>query len=108
MSFGTRQRLDLCSKNVVNLNNQNLQKTDTYKYLGTYLDSNLNFVPQANKTIKLVNFKLHCLSKIKSFVSSETMITLYKSYIQPYFDYNDIFLQNTHIRLWTRLENLQR
>ena len=26
MSFGTRQRLDLCSQNVVNLNNQNLKK----------------------------------------------------------------------------------
>ena len=36
------------------------------------------------------------------------MITMYKSYIQLYFDYNNIFLENTHIRLWTRLENLQR
>ena len=75
-----------------------VEKADSYTYLGTLLYSNLNFTCQANETIKLVNFRLHCLSRIKSHVSSEVMITLYKSYIQPYFDYNDVFLKNTHVR----------
>ena len=33
---------------------------------------------------------------------------MYKSYIKPLFDYNDIFLENTHVRLKTKLINLQR
>ena len=98
MSFGTRQRLNLCSQNTETLYNKTLEKADSYTYLGTLLYSNLNFTCQANETIKLVNFRLHCLSRIKSHVSSEVMITLYKSYIQPYFDYNDVFLKNTHVR----------
>ena len=36
------------------------------------------------------------------------MILMYKAYIQPIFDYNNIFLENTHIRLKTKLKNLQR
>ena len=68
----------------------------------------MNFEKQANETIRLVNHKLHCLSKIKQFISSEHCIQLYKTYIQPYFDYNDLFLESAPARLKSRLINLQR
>ena len=63
MSFGTWQRLDQYKENNVILSNQSLEKTVTYKYLGTYLDSNLNFVRRANETKKLVNLKLNVYLK---------------------------------------------
>ena len=86
----------------------NLDDLDSYKYLGTVLDKGLTFEKQAKETIRLVNHKLHCLTIIRQFVSSDQCVHLYKSYIQPYFDFSDIFPENTTSRLKTRLVNLQR
>ena len=108
MTFGTWYTLSRATELKVSLHGTNLENVDVYKYLGTYVDKKLNFERQANETIRLVNHKLHCLIKIKQFISSEHCVQLYKTYIQPYFDYNDIFLEATTARLKTRLENLQR
>ena len=89
------------------LNGDNLDDLDSYTYLGTVLDKGLTFEKQAKETIRLVNHKRHCLTKKRQFVSSDQCVHLYKSYIQPYFDYSDIFLENTTSRLKTRLVNLQ-
>ena len=87
----------------------NLDNLDSYKYLGIVLDKGLTFEKQAKETIRLVNHKLHCLTIKRQFVSSDQCVhlSLYKSYIQPYFDYSDIFPENTTSRLKTRLVNLQ-
>ena len=62
-----------------------------YKYLGTFVDTHLTFTKQAAETCKSVSFKSYCLSKIKKYLDTDSMIKLYKAYIQPYFDYNNIF-----------------
>ena len=62
-------------------------------------------------------FVLKLFRRIKTTVHSSQrvgfgvinyILHMYKSYIQPLFDYNDIFLENTHVRLKTKLINLQR
>ena len=101
MKFGTRQKLETIDIPNISINNTPLDHVENYKYLGTFLDSKLNFERQANETIKIVNHKLYCISRIKPYISSETMILMYKAYIQPIFDYNDLYLDNTHVRLKT-------
>ena len=107
IKFGTKYRIENFIKQSIILNGNPLDEVTNYKYLGTFLDSELNFVRQANETIKIVNHKLYCITKIKPYISSSMMLQLYKSYIQPLFDYNDIFLENTHVRLKTKLINLR-
>ena len=81
MTFCTWYTLgDAVDLNLV-LNDSSIENVGSYKYLGTILDERLNFEKQANETIRLVNHKLHCLSKIKQFISSEHCIQLYKTYI---------------------------
>ena len=36
------------------------------------------------------------------------LLRLYKAYIQPYFDYNDIFLENTTFKQYDKLIRLQK
>ena len=108
MVFGTRQRLAELGQFNFSIDNRQLETVPSYKYLGTYLDSELNFVRQSNETIKSISYKLYFLGKIKSLLCTNTLIKLYKSYIQPYFDYNDIFLETTTARQYDRLVKLQR
>ena len=108
MIFGTRHRLNRIPQAVFNVRNRQLESVSCYKYLGTFLDSELNFIRQSNETIKSISFKLYFIGKIKRFLNTDTLIKLYKSYIQPYFDYNDIVLENTTARQYDRLERLQR
>ena len=41
--FGSRQQLKKCTFDKININNETTQRSDTVKYLGGYLDQNLNF-----------------------------------------------------------------
>ena len=108
MRFGTRQKLADTEALKLYIDGRLLECVPSYKYLGTYVDSELNFVKQSNETIKSISYKLYFLGKIKCFLNTNILIQLYKSYIQPYFDYNDIFLETTTARQYDKLIRLQR
>ena len=67
-------------------------RVSSYRYLGTFVDSELNFIRQSNESYALVQFISY----------------IHKSYIQPYFDYNDIFPETTTARQYDKLVCLQR
>ena len=108
MVFGTRYQVKHCDPPNVTLGNIGLEIVPHYKYLGTFVDSYLTFTKQAAETCKSVSFKAYCLSKIKKYLNSETMIKLYKAYIQPYFDYNDIFNSTSTSYYQSKLIKLQQ
>ena len=91
MAFGTRYQVKHYDPPNVTLGNIGLEIVPHYKYLGPFVDTHLTFTKQAAETCKSVSFKLYCLSKIKKYLDTDSMIQLYKAYIQPYFDNNDIF-----------------
>ena len=108
MMFGTKYKLREVPQPAFQVNQRQLECVLFYKYLGTYLDSELTFVKQTNETIKSISYKFYYLGKIKRFLNTDILLRLYKSYIQPYFDYNDIFLEITHARQYDALVRLQR
>ena len=108
MIFGTRQNIVELDQRSFHVNNRQLEIVPFYKYLGTHLDSELNFVKQSNETIKSISYKLYFLEKFKQFLSTNSLLKLYKSYIQPFFDYNDIFLETATCRQYDKLAKLQR
>ena len=62
----------------------------TYKYLGITADQTLNSNPHLNQIIKTISYKLSLLSKLKTYITMEAAIQVYKSMVIPYFDYCDI------------------
>ena len=78
-----------------------------FPFINTW-NSELNFVKQSNETIKSISYKLDFLGKIKRFLYTDILLQLYKSYIQPYFDCNDIFLETSTAQQYDRLERMQR
>ena len=108
MMFGTRYKLSQQNQVELYVDNRLLECVPCYKYLGTFVDSEMNFIRQSNETIKSVSYEYYFLGKIKAFLNTNILLKLYKSYIQPYFDYNDIFLETTTFKQYDKLARLQR
>ena len=68
MMFGTRHKLSQLDPVKLYVENRPLDCVSSYKYLGTYVDSEVNFVRQANETIKPISYKYYFLGKIKKFL----------------------------------------
>ena len=55
-----------------------MERVDTYKYLGMFFDSKLNWKENINSVLKKVNSRIYCMRKLRSFgVNSDMLVTFY-------------------------------
>ena len=66
-----------------------MAKVDEYKYLGVYIDTQLNFQSHRQKMINSVNYKLTFFKKIRNYVTLDAAKTIYKGTILPMIEYAD-------------------
>ena len=70
----------------ITISGQIVEVVDNFKYLGTYIDSKLNFSENTEQIFKTCNQRLHLLRKLNSFgVSKHIMETVYKNLIEGIF-----------------------
>ena len=105
--FGTRYRLSKVRHCMLKLQNDVLNKTTSYKYLGVHIDSHLNFNTHIDKCCKIVSHKLYLLSKLRHNITENTCIRIYKSMIIPLLEYGDTIYAGTSQRNLSRLQKLQ-
>ncbi len=91
----------------LNVGGEMLEQVDLYKYLGVFLDRNLNFVEHIDYIVNKSRRKLGMLKRICKFMNQETTLMLYKTLIVPLFDYGDIIYMNTTAEQMDRLQKLQ-
>ena len=60
------------------------------KHLGIHLDKKLNFSHHINKNTAKANKGIGLVCKLAHVLPRQSLITIYKSFIQPHFDYGDI------------------
>ena len=59
-----------------------MERVDTYKYLGVFFDSKLNWKENINSVLKKVNLRIYCMRKLRSFgVNSDMLVTFYNAVI---------------------------
>ena len=79
------------SKYIYNLSvgDQSIETEPTLKinFLGIALDKNLTYKPHVGITLKKAYAKMAALCRTKHLVPSNKMITLYKAYVLPHFEY---------------------
>ena len=90
MVIGSRNNLksnvdDLRSN--IKIDNNDVSPVLSQKCLGTYLDERLVFDVHIEQICKKVCPGIGVLRRIKPFVTRSSLLKLYKSLIQPYFDY---------------------
>ena len=77
------------------------------KYLGIHLDENLKWNEHVNKLFSRVNRSISGLKQARHYVPLYVLNTIYKSLIQPVFDYCDVVCGNLDQGLATKLQKLQ-
>ena len=79
-----------------------------HKHLGMYLDCKLNFEEHLKTIINKIIKTIGLLRKFQNFLPRKSLLTIYKSFIRPHFDYGDIIYDQTYnTSFHQRLELLQ-
>ena len=88
MFIGSSYNLNniICEEPVV-ANGKPISRTNTQVCLGVKLDENLSWASHIDKTCKKASSGIGAIKRIKPFVPVHTLESIYKSLVQPYFDY---------------------
>ena len=105
MVYGSRTKLKQVTDDSVSISNEIIERVTTFKYLGFYLDSELNFDYHISQIYNTAYRKLGALRKTRLCLSSAIALQLYKSLILPQFDYCDVLYSNAN---QTALQDLQK
>ena len=78
------------------INDKHLNQENCIKYLGIFIDSNLNWKSQIKSIIKKIKRSIGVLSKIRYYVDTAILISLYYALIYPFLIYGIIAWGNTY------------
>ena len=90
MLIGSRQKLGSTSTQTslgLFLDNTEIENRSSYKYLGLHLDSNLKFDEMIDDICKKLRCRTALIQRVKHFLQSNHLCTLYYAFIQPFIDY---------------------
>ena len=86
--FGTSQRIAKINKSFeVKFNNQYINETKSYKYLGVEVDHTLNLNTYFDKIYRKMNSRLRLLNKLRSNITASAAASIYNMVIVPLFSY---------------------
>ena len=89
------------------INRQNLDIVDSYKYLGLIIDDKLSFQKHFYNVTGRASHKLRKLKEIRRHISSHIAVTIFKSLIKPLFDYCDVVWDAAGVTLKNKLQSIQ-
>ena len=107
MLFGSRRFTQLDQLPEIMIHHEKIPFVEHYKYLGITLDNNLNFQKHMTEVCSIVAHKLYALSQIRTFMSRQAALTVFKAKVLPFFDYGDILYMGTNSRFLGKLQLLQ-
>ena len=85
---GTSRKLENMNR-CLQVGNEQVERVNTYKYLGVKLDQTLNFSAHIEYIRTKTIGKIRLLGKIAPILDQKTSIYLYRSLVLPIFDYAD-------------------
>ena len=93
MLLGTSQRLS-STKDPDNFEikvcDDVVESVQVFKYLGVYMDINLNWHTQVKKISKKISSKIGILRRVKPFLTIDLSKTMFYTIVLPHFTYCDI------------------
>ena len=107
--FGTRQKLGNTDAFVLQLRGKNIERVSKFNYLGTKLDEQLMWKEHIDMVCSKVNKCLGLLSPIRSCLTLKAANCVYRSVIEPVFNYTDTAMpgEQYHIGCSKNLQQLQ-
>ena len=78
-----------------------------FEYLGMQIDDHLQLNRHVENMYKKKRCKLGILYKIRTFITCQTALLLYKVMIRPFMEYGDFIVDSAHQTIIDKLEKLQ-
>ena len=108
MLIGSRQKLNtLTASPVLSINGTPVNQVSTSKSLGVLIDTNLTWGSHIEKLAKKIASGIAVIKRVRQFVPPATLHLIYKSLIQPLFDYYNVVWGSCGIKLADKLQKLQ-
>ena len=95
------------SEQPVVVNNIPVSRTDTHKCLGVQMDEKLSWDSHIDMICKKASAGIGAMRRIKPFVPVDTLEKVYKSLVQPYFEYCSPLWDNCGKLLKDKLQRFQ-
>ena len=92
--FGNNSRESAdCAENVV-IDGIKIEKVSSTKFVGVYIDENLNWKQHTFHTASKISRSLGMINRVKYILSHDLLLTLYRTMIHPYLLYCNILWGN--------------
>ena len=88
--------------------NEVLEKVPVTKFLGVYIDENLDWIEHIDFVKKKISGGIYALNSSKNFLSNANMRTLYYSLVHPYLLYGIILWVSAYKKYTHKLYVLQK
>ena len=69
------------------INNQSLTEENCIRYLEVYVDSNISWKSHINYIAQKIKRSIGILSKLRYFLNTKTLLSLYYTLVEPFFNY---------------------
>ena len=93
--------------NRLKLNLRNIEEKNYIKYLGIYIDKNLNWAPHIQHINSKISKNLGILFRLRHFLTLNTLKQIYYSLIYPYLHYGIMSWGNTYPSRLTKVQTKQ-
>ena len=108
MLIGSRQRLSTFQTvPSLSISDKPIKQVNYAKSLGVYVDCNLSWNIHVDKLCKKIASGIGALKRIRPFVPNYTLLSIFKSSLQPHFDYCSVVWGNCSKTLSNKLQKLQ-
>ena len=77
----------LAKQVILSINNQMLTQETSSRYLGVYIDYNANWKTHISYISKKVKRSIGILSKLRYFISTKILLSLYYALVEPFLNY---------------------
>ena len=106
--FHNQQQAIPVDKIILKIGNNTIQHKSDMKFLGIYLDKNLNWKKHITFKCNQILKVNHLLSKLKHTISTDILTTIYNALILPHITYAITSWGNMKNKEMNRLEKLQK
>ena len=93
---------------VINIDGTKIERVDHTKFLGVYIDETLNWKQHTSHVSSKISMSIGVMNRVKCFLSTNVLKTLYFSLIHPYLIYCNIVWGNANNITLNKLTTLQK
>ena len=90
MLIGGQKRLKLLGQVNLNIDDENIEQTGHYKYLGVVINENLTWSDHVDLICSKVSKRLGMIKRIKHLLPKKSREIIFNTIVLPLFDYADV------------------